>query len=61
MLATIWYLQDMAYHVPSNSAKGERAYLLKGINGWFDKHQMSALMGPSGSGKTVSSMVELFM
>jgi len=44
--------KDLAYHVPSNSAKGERAYLLKGISGWFDKHQMSALMGPSGSGKT---------
>ncbi|GAX75671.1 hypothetical protein CEUSTIGMA_g3114.t1 [Chlamydomonas eustigma] len=29
-----------------------RAYLLKSVNGWFEKHQLSALMGPSGSGKT---------
>ena len=36
--------QDLSYHVPSNSEKGARAYLLKGINGWFEKHQMSALV-----------------
>eukprot|EP00195_Chlamydomonas_chlamydogama_P009759 CAMPEP_0202901782 /NCGR_PEP_ID=MMETSP1392-20130828/14649_1 /ASSEMBLY_ACC=CAM_ASM_000868 /TAXON_ID=225041 /ORGANISM="Chlamydomonas chlamydogama, Strain SAG 11-48b" /LENGTH=615 /DNA_ID=CAMNT_0049588397 /DNA_START=85 /DNA_END=1932 /DNA_ORIENTATION=+ len=44
--------KDLAYHVPSNTDKKERAYLLKGVSGWFEPHQMAALMGPSGSGKT---------
>ncbi|KAG2450267.1 hypothetical protein HYH02_004778 [Chlamydomonas schloesseri] len=44
--------KDLDYHVPSNTTKGERAYLLKKVSGFFEAHQMAALMGPSGSGKT---------
>ncbi|KAG2482622.1 hypothetical protein HYH03_018464 [Edaphochlamys debaryana] len=44
--------KDLDYHVPSNTQKGERAFLLKKVAGVFEAHQMAALMGPSGSGKT---------
>ena len=47
--------QDLSYHVPSNKVKGERAYLLKNVGGFFQANQLSALMGASGSGKTVGS------
>ncbi|GLC33334.1 hypothetical protein PLESTB_000344800 [Pleodorina starrii] len=44
--------KDLDYSVPSNTKKGERAFLLKKVAGYFEPHQMAALMGPSGSGKT---------
>ncbi|GFR47309.1 hypothetical protein Agub_g8996 [Astrephomene gubernaculifera] len=44
--------KDLDYSVPSNTQKGVRAYLLKKVSGYFEAHEMAALMGPSGSGKT---------
>ncbi|EFJ44628.1 hypothetical protein VOLCADRAFT_95021 [Volvox carteri f. nagariensis] len=44
--------KDLDYSVPSHHKKGERAFLLKKVAGYFEAHQMAALMGPSGSGKT---------
>jgi len=46
------HTQDLTYSVPSATAKGERAYLLKSVSGHMEPGQMAALMGPSGSGKT---------
>ena len=43
--------QDLDYHVPSNTQKGVRAYLLKKVSGFFEAHQMAALVG-AGPGKT---------
>ncbi|PNH05918.1 ABC transporter G family member 18 [Tetrabaena socialis] len=45
-------MKDLSYHVPSNSQKGQRAYLLKNVSAYLEPGQMTALMGPSGSGKT---------
>ncbi|EFJ42159.1 hypothetical protein VOLCADRAFT_107413 [Volvox carteri f. nagariensis] len=45
-------MKDLSYHVASNSQRGERAYLLKGVSAYLEPGQMTALMGPSGSGKT---------
>ncbi|PNH05921.1 ABC transporter G family member 18 [Tetrabaena socialis] len=45
-------MKDLSYHVPSNSQKGQRAYLLKDVSAYLEPGQMTALMGPSGSGKT---------
>lgn len=44
--------KDLSFRVPSIKNKKEDVYLLKGVSGWFESMQMSALMGPSGSGKT---------
>ncbi|GLI65656.1 hypothetical protein VaNZ11_009256 [Volvox africanus] len=44
--------KDLDYSVPSHHKRGERAFLLKNVSGYFEAHQMAALMGPSGSGKT---------
>ena len=38
--------------MPSATAKGERAYLIKSVSGHLEPGKMAALMGPSGSGKT---------
>ncbi|KAF5832767.1 P-loop containing nucleoside triphosphate hydrolase protein [Dunaliella salina] len=45
-------LQGLNYHVPSNQNKKERVSLLKGLNGYINPNELTALMGPSGSGKT---------
>ncbi|GFR48683.1 hypothetical protein Agub_g10638 [Astrephomene gubernaculifera] len=45
-------MKDLSYHVPSNTQRGERAYLLRNVNAFLEPGQMTALMGPSGSGKT---------
>ncbi len=41
--------QELSYHVPSNTEKGVRAYLLKSISGFINPHQLTALvrMGPA--------------
>ncbi|GLI60770.1 hypothetical protein VaNZ11_003002 [Volvox africanus] len=44
--------KDLSYTVDSNSKRGEKVQLLKGISGFFEPCQMTAVMGPSGSGKT---------
>ncbi|PNW87919.1 hypothetical protein CHLRE_01g007000v5 [Chlamydomonas reinhardtii] len=44
--------KDLCYKVDSNSNKGEKVQLLKGVSGFFKPNQMTAVMGPSGSGKT---------
>uniref|UniRef100_A0A7S3VTN2 ABC transporter domain-containing protein n=1 Tax=Dunaliella tertiolecta TaxID=3047 RepID=A0A7S3VTN2_DUNTE len=44
--------QGLNYHVPSNQNKKERISLLKGLNGFINPNELTALMGPSGSGKT---------
>ncbi|KXZ50089.1 hypothetical protein GPECTOR_18g66 [Gonium pectorale] len=45
-------MKDLSYHVPSNTQRGQRAYLLNGVSAFLEPGQMTALMGPSGSGKT---------
>ncbi|KAG2446852.1 hypothetical protein HYH02_008009 [Chlamydomonas schloesseri] len=45
-------MKDLTYTVPSNTKKGEVAYLLRDVNAFLEPGQMTALMGPSGSGKT---------
>ena len=37
-------MKDLSYHVPSNTAKGERAYLLKEISAFLEPGQMTALV-----------------
>lgn len=44
--------KDLTYSVPSREKRGEKAFLLKNVSGFFEPMQMAALMGPSGSGKT---------
>uniref|UniRef100_A0A7S3VU76 ABC transporter domain-containing protein n=1 Tax=Dunaliella tertiolecta TaxID=3047 RepID=A0A7S3VU76_DUNTE len=44
--------KGLNYHVPSNQNKKERISLLKGLNGFINPNELTALMGPSGSGKT---------
>jgi len=44
--------KGLTHTVPSNTEKGETAYLLKDVSGFFRAGQLVALLGPSGSGKT---------
>ncbi|GIL50638.1 hypothetical protein Vafri_6770 [Volvox africanus] len=44
--------KGLSYTVDSNSKRGEKVQLLKGLSGFFEPCQMTAVMGPSGSGKT---------
>ncbi|KXZ47828.1 hypothetical protein GPECTOR_32g440 [Gonium pectorale] len=37
--------KDLDYHVASNANKKERAFLLKKVSGYFEAHQMAALVG----------------
>lgn len=39
------HLQDLSYTVDSNSAKHEKATLLKGVSGYFEPGQMTAVVG----------------
>lgn len=38
--------RDLNYHVASNTAKGERAYLLKSVSAFLEPAQMTALVSP---------------
>lgn len=44
--------KDLVYTVVNSQNKKENIDLLKGVSGYFDVGEMSALMGPSGSGKS---------
>lgn len=36
--------QDLTYSVPSNSEKGQQAYLLQNVSGYLEMGQMAALV-----------------
>ncbi len=44
--------QDLSYTVDSNSAKNEKATLLKGVSGYFEPGQMTAVVGQHAWGDT---------
>ncbi len=37
-------MQELDYSVPSNTKKNEKAVLLNKVSGWFEPHQMAALV-----------------
>ena len=45
-------MQDLVYRVRNRANRGQKLEILKCMTGYFDPHQMSAIMGPSGSGKS---------
>ncbi|XP_052838117.1 ATP-binding cassette subfamily G member 4 isoform X2 [Drosophila gunungcola] len=46
------HFTELSYEVPDQANASKTKAILRGVNGLFHSHELTAIMGPSGSGKT---------